>query len=357
MKKGLEALKEMTALVDAEIFRTLENRAKGKEAKIYHMLQYFMGYRDEHFAREEGQSGKRFRPSLCLFIADAYGAKEKVLEAAVAIELFHNFTLLHDDVEDRDEYRRGRPTVWKLWGINHAINSGDIQSLVVAEWAMRAGQKAGAEMSTALLESFIEVWEGQFLDFELADDRLNSGDVSESAYLRMIEKKSGVLVRIAAEAAGIAAEKEDERSKLRDYGLYLGMAFQLADDYRSVWSTQEITGKDTHSDIREHKRTLPFIAAYAEATGETHKRLGELYSLDRQLSETEIREALSIMNTTSARAVTLGRMREYSERAKAAARSLDIGGEKQEILVSIVDALVPQEEAVLPVGLPAPVAL
>lgn len=356
---GVDALKEMTATVDAEIFRAFEDRAKGKEAKIYHMLQYFMGYRDELFARIEEGGGKRFRPSLCLYLAKAYGAQKKALEAAVAIELFHNFTLLHDDVEDRDEFRRGKPTVWKLWGVNHAINSGDIQSLIVAQWVVRAGEKVGREMSNALLESFIEVWEGQFLDFELADDQLDSGAVDEESYLRMVEKKSGVLVRIAAEAAGIASGKDDaEIARLREYGNCLGMAFQMADDYRSIWSSVEVTGKDTHSDIREHKRTLPFLTAYAVLGEGKKKRLGELYSLPRQLTDLEIQEALVLIDSTNAKTVTLSKVREYSARAKAVALVLGVDAEVRGNLVDIVDRLVPEGvEEVARMPVPAPVAL
>src|SRR3989344_4668211 len=327
-----KALKEMSVIVDAELSRTLEERAKGPVAHMYNMLRYFLGYVDADFVPTKEESGKRFRPSLCLLLADAYGAREKALEAAVAIELFHNFTLIHDDVEDRDEYRRNKPTVWKLWGINHAINSGDVQSLIATEWIAKAARhlEVGHKLADALVNAFIEVGEGQYLDFELADNSLESGDVSEARYLLMTEKKSGVLVRVSAEAAGIAAGKDEtEHAKLRDYGTYLGMAYQIADDYRSIWSSQTVTGKDTHSDIREHKRTLPFLSAYTEVMGETRRRLGELYSLPRQLSEDEIREVLSIFDTTGAREKVLAKVREYSALSKEAASGLSIPEESR----------------------------
>lgn len=359
----LAALQKMSSLADGELARTFEERAKGPTARMYNMLRYFMGYVDEHFAPSTEPSGKRFRPSLCLFIANSYGAQEKALEAAVAIELFHNFTLVHDDVEDHDEYRRNKPTVWKLWGINHAINSGDVQSLIATEWITRAARHpdVGHKLADALVQAFIEVLEGQHLDFELAANPLDNGDVNEKRYLLMTEKKSGVLVRVSAEAAGIAANKDErECKKLRDYGTYLGMAYQMADDYRSVWSSQEITGKDTHSDIREHKRTLPFLAAYAEVTGEAKRRLGELYSLPRQLSEEEIREVLAIFDTTNAREKVLAKVREYSARSKEAAASLSIPEESRAILCGILDMLVPEGKEIVEssaMTFAAPVAL
>ena len=340
----LKALKEMSVIADMELAASLETYTHGDAGRMYDMLRYFMGYLNEDFSPTTGESGKRFRPSLCLFIADAYGARMQALEAAVAIELFHNFTLVHDDVEDRDEYRRNKPTVWKLWGINHAINAGDAQSLLASEWAMRAAwhPDVGPRISHALSEAFIEVIEGQYLDFELALAAIDSPAVTEETYFKMIEKKSGVLVRIAAEAAGIAAGKEDERARLREFGVSLGMAYQMADDYRSVWATQVETGKDTHSDIREHKRTLPFLVAYAEATGPARDRLKALYSLDRQLTDAEVAEAGTLIDTTGARAKVGVAVRDYADRARNAVAGLALPQETRDILEGIVDMLVPE---------------
>lgn len=337
-------LKKMSAVVDAELARSLKVRATGSAARMYQMLRYFMGYVDAEFAPSEIESGKRFRPSLALIIAEGYGVRDRVLPAAVAIELFHNFTLIHDDVEDHDEFRRNRPTVWKLWGINHAINSGDAQSLFAAEWAFRAAENAGKpELAHALLAAFTEVIEGQYLDFELASAPLDAANVTEGGYLQMIEKKSGVLVRVAAEAAGIVAGKDNEEiGFLREYGMHLGTAYQMADDYRSVWTTQQITGKDTCSDIREHKRTLPFLYAYEEAEGKARERLHQLYSLERQLAGGEIQEVIALFDATRSRSRILGKVHEYVAKAKQAAERLDLPLETKALLVGIVDMLVPE---------------
>ncbi|OGG72825.1 hypothetical protein A3A38_02540 [Candidatus Kaiserbacteria bacterium RIFCSPLOWO2_01_FULL_53_17] len=340
-----KALKEMSVIVDAELSRTLEERAKGPVAHMYNMLRYFLGYVDADFVPTKEESGKRFRPSLCLLLADAYGAREKALEAAVAIELFHNFTLIHDDVEDRDEYRRNKPTVWKLWGINHAINSGDVQSLLATEWITRAARQSdvGARLAKILTEAFIEVGEGQHLDFELGENSLETDAVSEERYFLMTEKKSGVLVRVSAEVAGVAGGKDEkECSHLREYGTYFGMAYQMADDYRSVWTTQTVTGKDTHSDIREHKRTLPFLYTYTELTSGAKNRLKELYSLSRQLSESEIVEVSVLFDSTHAREKVRAKIHEYVFKAKQAAEELTIPEETRAILMGLIDMLVPE---------------
>lgn len=341
---ALAALQAMGSIVDAELSSLLSAQANGTTARMYDMLRYFMGYLTEDFSQESAGSGKRFRPALSLILADAYGARPQALEAALALELFHNFTLIHDDVEDRDEYRRNKPTVWKLWGINHAINSGDAQALLASKWALRAARHptVGPELATMLLDAFSEVIEGQYLDFELADAPIDSPAVCEEGYLRMIEKKSGVLVRAAAETAGLAAGKEDERALLCEFGLYLGTAYQIADDYRSIWATQIETGKDSYSDIREHKRTLPFLCAYAESVGAPHDRLKILYSLQRQLSSDEIVEAREIINGTDAQVKVSALIRSHAERAKGAAAGLSLPDAARALLMGIVDALVPE---------------
>lgn len=337
-------LKKMSVIADAELARTLEAGVAGPAGHMHGMLRYFMGYVDADFAPTKIESGKRFRPSLTLLIADGYGIRDKAVAPAVAIELFHNFTLIHDDVEDHDEFRRNRPTVWKLWGINHAINSGDMQMLIASEWVVQAGEASGKpELSRMLLRAFKEVIEGQYLDFELASASLDAENVTEEGYLQMIEKKSGVLVRAAAEAAGIAAGRDAEEMRfLREYGMCLGTAYQMADDYRSAWTTQQITGKDTCSDIREHKRTLPFLYAYEESQGEAHERLRQLYSLDRQLTDAEIQEAITLLDATRSRSRVLEKVREHAGRAKQAAERLDLPQETKALLVGIVDMLVPE---------------
>jgi geranylgeranyl diphosphate synthase type I len=335
-------LKRMSLLVDAELARLLQSYEHNPASRMYNMLRYFLGYIDSDFNPAHEEAGKRFRPSLTLLLAEGYDVRDTVLPAAVAIELFHNFTLIHDDVEDNDAFRRNRPTVWKVWGVNHAINAGDAQSLLSTEWALRAAEVAkNPALGQTLLATFREVIEGQYLDFELTNAPLTATNVTEAGYLQMIEKKSGALVRVAAEVAGIVAGKsEKEIALLRDYGTYLGMAYQMGDDYRSVWTSQDITGKDTHSDIREHKRTLPFL--YARTEAKEAARLDALYALDRPLTDSETEEAISILTTTSASRKLERLIYEYATRAKAAVVGLGLPAESKDLLEGMVDMLVPE---------------
>jgi len=304
---------------------------------LYEMLSYFLGFLTESFKPEKtGNGGKRFRPALCLFLAEAYGSRDKAFEAALAIELFHNFTLIHDDVEDRDIERRNRPTMWKLWGANHAINSGDMLSLLAAEACMRAG-KAQQEI---LFTAFREIIEGQYLDFELADKSISDPLVSKETALLVNKKKTAALIGALCETAGIAGnQSSDECSALRACGEALGMLFQLADDYRSVWSTKEETGKDSHSDIREHKRTLPFFLAYEELSGEKKEQLKALYELPRQLTEAEVAEALGIINATNANQKTIEAVQKYAQEARLHVGRLSVSDTNKSVLFGIVGML------------------
>jgi geranylgeranyl diphosphate synthase type I len=341
--ESAKQLQKMSTLIDVDISQSLTKRAKGPDARMYNMLRYFFGYVDESFTPMPRLSGKRFRSSLCLALADAYKGRKQVFDAAIAIELFHNFTLIHDDVEDRDEMRRGKPTVWKLWGVNDAINSGDAQHLLVTERVVRAAlmPKVGAKLAKALTDAFIEVIEGQHLDFQLAVVPIGSREVNEERYIIMTQKKTGALVRIAAESAGIAAGKDSkELSTLRRFGESLGLAFQIADDYRSVWSTK--TGKDLYSDIREHKRTLPFLYAYAQLKGTKKARLKELYSLPEQLTEAEIHEVHEILDATDARVYVLERTERYIDQARKAAQKLSVPPATKAFLLGLIDLLVPE---------------
>ncbi len=335
-----QALQRAAAPAIAEIRRIFTKRAKGEVAEIYGMLQYFMGFVDANFKPVAKPSGKHLRAGLCMLLADAYGVRTQSLDAAVAIELFHNFTLLHDDIEDHDEIRRGRRTVWKIWGVNKAINAGDVQCLLLAQRVASAGRlpRVGPRLSGELLASFIEVWEGQHLDFGLTDAAIGAAAVTESRALLMTQKKTGALVRVAAETAGIAAGKNVlELRNLRKFGMSLGVAFQIADDFRSVWANVRETGKDTCSDVREHKCTLPVLRAYTELCVADKKKLKKIYSVTRQLTDREIKEAKLLIDMTDAREYVSSKVDMHATRAKRAASRLSVPKHTQALLCGIVD--------------------
>ncbi|MEK9166351.1 MAG: polyprenyl synthetase family protein, partial [Patescibacteria group bacterium] len=224
-------LDSYSSLVESDLRQLLQKEPK---LELYRMIEYFLGFRDQNGGEVERYGGKRLRPAICLYIADLFGKKEAARLFASSLELFHNFTLIHDDIEDHDELRRGRPTVWKLWGVNHGINSGDALGLLATKTLGRAAAKAGENGQKAaafLSQIYAEVIEGQFLDFTLADALLSSPAVTEESYLRMIEKKSAVLIAASAKAgAMIAGASPACQEALWRYGFNLGRPYQIYDD-------------------------------------------------------------------------------------------------------------------------------
>jgi geranylgeranyl diphosphate synthase type I len=305
---------------------------------MFAMLEYFLGFRDEDLKKISARAGKRFRPSLALFLADAYGSRKQTNSAALAIEIFHNFTLIHDDIVDRDEKRRGRPTVWKLWGNDHALNSGDALSLIAAQISLDAEKSGGNGMGRALLWSYVEVCKGQYLDFEMAGCPLYK--ISDKNYLDMIALKTGALVGVSAAAPGIAAKKAPaELRRLRVFGESLGIAYQIADDFRSVWSSEPKTGKDPLGDIRERKRNLPAVLAYKSLSGTAKARLTELYDLDRSLNADEVGEAKRLIDAAEIQKPIRAAIHRYATKAKRSVQSLSIAPMRKHTLERLVDEL------------------
>lgn len=309
---------------------------------MYDMLRYFLGHVDEQFEPREIRAGKRIRPALFLYMNDAFGGSDTALDFAVAIELFHNFTLIHDDIEDGDEFRRGRKTVWKLWGVNHAINAGDAQSLIASRYLLKAAltdSKRAGEAAQLLEKSFIEVAEGQYLDFELSEKSLDDESVTLQAYVEMVRKKTSVLVGAAAAAGGIAAGcSKQEARDLYVFGEALGIAYQIADDAASLWGDSGVTGKKAHGDVYERKKTLPLLYAFTD-TSEKEK-LRALYSKVESLSEIEVGEILHIISKTDAYVRSKEEALRYVLKAKEAVLRLSIEDTYKQALLGIVDAFV-----------------
>lgn len=311
---------------------------------MYGMMRYFMGYADERLvSTEQCFGGKRFRSGLLLLIADQYGAVADAVPLAVSIEIFHNFTLIHDDIVDRDELRRGRPTVWKLWGTDHAINTGDGQLILAIEALERAHPARRDRARPFFLEKFREVVEGQYLDFELTSYALTDPRTTEAAYLEMLTKKTSVLVGAAAQGAGIAAlMPKEEEERLWDFGLALGRAYQICDDTISIWGTGEMTGKMPHGDVRERKKTLPVLVAYERLSGAERDEFAALYGARESLSPDAVQRAIELMNSVDAYGSVRARIDREAERAIRAAHSLAIPDAGKELLASLVTALLPR---------------
>lgn len=233
-------------------------------AAHYGMIHYHMGWVDADFRPVALPAGKRLRPLLCLMACQEVGGDPvQALPAAAALEILHNFSLVHDDIEDGDERRRHRPTVWALWGIPQAINAGDAM-FALAFVALRrlSTRGVGPETVLAALQLFTEtcvaLTEGQHLD--LAFEQRPCVSVDE--YMRMIQGKTAALIGASVAIGGLvggAAQGVDV--SLRRFGQSIGLAFQIQDDILGVWGDPAITGKAAGADILRRKKSLPMLHA------------------------------------------------------------------------------------------------
>ncbi|MCB0234646.1 MAG: polyprenyl synthetase family protein [Anaerolineales bacterium] len=265
-------------LIDAEMRKALGNDVP-IYAGHYGMLRYHMGWVDELFQPAVVNSGKRIRPVLCLLACQAAGAPvERALPAAAALELLHNFSLIHDDIEDDSPTRRHRPTVWALWGRPQAINAGDAM-FTLARHALYglAEHHVSAEQVLNAFRNFdetcVRLTEGQYLDMSF-EGRM---DVTVDEYLSMIAGKTAALIGaslyIGALIGGAGLEM---RSALAEFGRQLGLAFQIQDDILGIWGDEAVTGKSAASDILTRKKSLPVV--YALADGRVGDALQAIYA-------------------------------------------------------------------------------
>jgi geranylgeranyl diphosphate synthase type I len=253
---------------------------------LYGILRYHVGLCDDK-GRKNKALGKMLRPSLLMFVTDQLTGKTgNALPAAIALELVHNFSLIHDDIQDGDELRRGRPTVWKLIGIPQAINAGDLMYSI----AMRSALEAGSDVAQSIVESASLMIEGQGLDIDF-EHRW----VDVNSYMNMIDKKTGALLRCSFITGGIIAHADDNTVEALDLiGKELGRAFQIKDDLLGVWGDGEVTGKPSGSDIRRKKKSFPVLLAM-QRTDDKGKMLLERVYGQGGTSDSDVASVISLM--------------------------------------------------------------
>jgi len=240
--------------------QTLNNFRNAIEAKLSTIVKSHKPnslYEPVRYAVEGG--GKRLRPIIVLAACEAIGGNpEDALDAAVAVELLHTFTLVHDDIMDADTWRRGRETVHKKWDSSFAILSGDALLVLSYQSLLRTKTDDTRTLSELFNEGALGVCEGQALDIELEIKE----DVSNSEYLNMIEKKTGMMISMAAAiGALIGGAKSADIKNFKSFGLALGKAFQLQDDYLEITSSKSVMGKSLGSDLAKGKKTFLLINA------------------------------------------------------------------------------------------------
>lgn len=283
----------------------------------YEMMAYHLGWRDEHLHPARVNAGKRVRPMLCLLACEAVGGDpEDALPAAAGIELLHNFSLIHDDIEDDSPTRRGRPTVWKLWGVPQAINVGDGMFSLAHRAFHRLADRHPAERVLAALRIFDDVCvaltEGQHMDMRFE----GMLDVTVEDYLHMVKGKTAALISASvALGALLGGASPHVQQAYARFGENLGLAFQVEDDILGIWGDEAKTGKSTASDILTKKKSLPVL--YALNHPEVGNRMRALYA-GPPFTDEDVPQVLALLEEAGAHAYAQRTAREFHAQALAA---------------------------------------
>jgi len=309
----LEQLRPYTQAVEEEIADVIRSAA-GEDARgLYRMLEYHLGWveADGTPVPEDARrsfAGKRLRPALCLLFCELAGGDwRSALPAAAAVELIHSFSLIHDDVEDGDETRHHRPTVWAVWGVNHAVNSGSNAQALVCTAALRCSLRGHADhlvlaVVRRLTEAVLRMTEGQYLDMRLEGGRIPDLHTHQT----MVKGKTCALLSAACGIGWLLGDKscdEDRLAQAEAFGEALGLAFQARDDILGTWGDASVTGKPVGSDLLRRKKTLPVVLAYQAASGDQRRQM-ERFFTKRTPSPAAAAAILELLESLGAREAT-----------------------------------------------------
>ena len=308
-------LQAMIADTEAEILRVVDAVDAPATRGLYEMVRYHLG-----LDGPSGLSGKRLRPLLGLLAyASIAGDHGRALPGAAAVELGHNFSLVHDDIEDRDVERRHRAALWTVYGVGQAINAGDTL-FVLSRLALHRLTDLGFSDRKVLRlmrlydDTCLALCEGQYLDIRASD---HGAEMSVDGYFDMIGRKTAALIAASVEAGALlATDDQAVVDAYRRFGWALGLAFQVNDDVLGIWGQEQVTGKEP-SDLAKHKRTLPVLYALEHATPDDRERLLELY--DRaDPTGVDVAEARAILERSGAGDYARAEARRFRDEALAA---------------------------------------
>ncbi|MCB8946356.1 MAG: polyprenyl synthetase family protein [Ardenticatenaceae bacterium] len=300
---------EMLPAIEAEMKAVLQ---AGSTDDFYGMMHYHMGWADEQFQPAHVKSGKRIRPILCLLTCAAAGGDwRQALPAAAAVEILHNFSLVHDDIEDASPTRRGRATMWQIWGIELAINTGDAM-FALAHIALGRLQDRGVDAAIVVQalrrfdEMCVRLTQGQHADMSFEKRE----QVSVDEYMEMITGKTAVLLSHCAELGALVAGCDAATvNNYAAFGRDLGLAFQVIDDILGIWGDEDLTGKSAATDIATKKKTLPVLHGLAQ-----DESLRQLYQ-QSEANDAFIQQVVAQLDQTGSRDFANSKASTYSHSA------------------------------------------
>ena len=307
----------------------LRDRLSDTTSLVYSILRYAMGWSDESGVPVSAPQGKALRPTLCLLTCEAVcGKYERALPPAVSLELIHNFSLIHDDIQDRDEYRRHRPTVWKVWGEPIALTAGNVMR-IVADTSIEGLQSDSVSVTDivtvneVLTEASLEMIEGQHLDVAFE----GRSDIGMKSYLGMISRKTGALIRTPMHVGAIMGTDDPAViESLRECGRSLGYVFQIRDDVLGIWSEEKTTGKPVGADIRRKKNSLPIVHAMSQADRVQKRTLEVIYDKET-IEDADVETVLDIMDSLGTEEFANSMAAEHCERGLEWLKGIEIHSE------------------------------
>lgn len=306
-----------------------------EENKYGVMLRYALGWVDEEDNPYTEKTGKRLRPILLLLCAEAAGGnKDTALPAAAAVELLHNFSLIHDDIQDESDIRHNRPTVWRIWGRANAINAGDAMFTLAYSAMADLASHLSAELTLDAWRIFnatnLELTRGQHLDMLFETQAM----VTVERYISMISGKSAALLAACAQIGALVATGDPNiANQYASFGKNIGIAFQIHDDILGIWGDPSVTGKSIATDIVSRKKSLPVLFGLTNSAD-----LRVIYQQD-SFSEADVTSAVALLDAVGAQEYTREQEKLYFDRAITALDAANPQGKAAEYLQDFVDFL------------------
>jgi len=315
----------------SEFVSYLEEKTHTKEPEnLYAPITYILGL-----------GGKRLRPVLTLLTSELFGSNcKEAMNAALAIEIFHNFSLVHDDIMDDAPLRRGKQTVHEKWDINTGILSGDAMLIMAYQLFENYPDEIFRKLAQLFSKTALEVCEGQQydIDFELRDD------VTIPEYLRMIEYKTAVLVGAAMKMGGIIAKASiNDQDHIYEFGKNLGIAFQLQDDYLDAFGDPETFGKQVGGDIIENKKTILYLLALKLGNSKQKRGLLDLYSIQPQYPGDKVNTIKDTFISTGSEKQVKLEIQNYTQKAFEVLDLLKVSETKKTVLRKFGEGLMKRE--------------
>ncbi len=285
--------------------------------------------------------GKRIRPVLMLMAYNLYREDvESIYPQATGIEVYHNYTLLHDDLMDKADRRRGKPTVHKVWDENTAVLSGDAMLVLAYQFMAQCPTEHLKEVMDLFSLTALEICEGQQLDMNFETRK----DVTEAEYIEMIRLKTSVLLacslKMGAVLAGASAE---DANRLYDFGIYLGLAFQLKDDLLDVYGNPAVFGKNIGGDILCNKKTYLLIKAFEQANPRQLQALNTWVDAESYIPQEKIAAVTTLYNEIGVKAQCEALMADYTNRARLALHEVNVPDERRQALEVLMEKLMYRE--------------